>query len=176
MEKKYRKAIRIAITGPESTGKTSLATELASHYNTLWVPEFSRSYLEELGRPYNEEDLVKIAKGQRKWEKDRIPQAKNYLFCDTDMFVMKIWSLHKFGRVDEQIQNWLDKKEYSLYLLCYPDLQWTSDPLRENPDGGDYFFKEFESELKDASVDYVVIRGKGNERLQTAINAIDTRF
>ena len=61
--------IRIAITGPESTGKSTLARQLAEHYQTTWVPEFARVYLDQLGRPYEEGDLVSIAKGQLQAEK-----------------------------------------------------------------------------------------------------------
>ncbi len=176
MEKKSGKIIRVALTGPESTGKTSLASELAGHYNTVWVPEYAREYLEGTGHKYEEQDLLRIAKGQRRLEKNLIDKANRYIFCDTEMLVIKLWGLHKYGRVDEKIEKWIAKKPYHLYLLCYPDLQWASDPLRENPEGGDYFFKQFENELKRSGFDYEVIRGNGNERLMTAVDAIDNRF
>ncbi|MFK8006949.1 MAG: AAA family ATPase [Saprospiraceae bacterium] len=59
---------KIILTGPESTGKSTLARQLAQVYNTVWVPEFARTYLEGLNRPYRGDDLLKIAKGQRDLE------------------------------------------------------------------------------------------------------------
>ena len=176
MEKKTGKIIRISLTGPESTGKTSLAAELAAHYNTIWVPEFSRKYLDERGGFYTEDDLLVIARGQRKAERNLIEQANHFLFCDTDMFVMKIWAMQKYGHVPEKIEKWTREEAHDLYLLCYPDLQWESDPLRENPTGGIHFFQAFEEELQKVGVEYAIISGKGNDRSNCAIEAVEKRF
>jgi nicotinamide riboside kinase len=79
---------RILFTGPESTGKSALATRLAEEWDTVWVPEYARTYLEQLGRSYNEADLLNIAKGQLQWEDQYAEKATDFLFIDTGMLVM----------------------------------------------------------------------------------------
>ncbi len=80
--------IKITIIGPESTGKTTLTQQLAHHYQTSWVREYARSYIENLNRPYEESDLVEMAKGQIEAERQAAKKARKYLFCDTDLRVI----------------------------------------------------------------------------------------
>ena len=54
----------ITIVGPESSGKTTLARQLAADLGCPWVPEYAREYLDGLGRTYEEDDLQIIARGQ----------------------------------------------------------------------------------------------------------------
>ncbi|MCD4735883.1 MAG: ATP-binding protein, partial [Bacteroidales bacterium] len=88
---------RIAITGPESTGKSRLSAQLAEHFNTVWAPEYAREYLQKIQRPYTQEDLLEIAKGQKRMHEKMMKFARNILFCDTEMLVIKIWSEFKYG-------------------------------------------------------------------------------
>ena len=167
---------RIAITGPESTGKSSLAEELACHFNTAWVPEFAREYLNRLGRPYGYDDLKHIARGQLELEKKQAAIAKEFLFCDTELFVIRIWSEHKFGKTDPWILEKLTEHLYDLYLLCDVDLPWVEDPLREHPHMREYFFNIYVNALEEASVPYGIIRGSGKERLNQAIKTMEHHF
>ncbi|MCK4569489.1 MAG: ATP-binding protein, partial [Bacteroidales bacterium] len=95
---KHKLTYRIAITGPESTGKSELAEQLAKHFNTVWVPEYSREYLRELSRSYGYDDILSIAKGQFEGEERMATKASGLLFCDTDFIVNKIWCIDKFGK------------------------------------------------------------------------------
>jgi NadR type nicotinamide-nucleotide adenylyltransferase len=165
--------LRIALTGPESTGKTTLAEQLAQHYNTAWVPERARTYLTELGKPYQEKDLLKIAQQQLAMEDEMARQAKGLLFCDTELLVMKIWSQVKYGRINDWILEELEKKRYDHYLLLYPDLPWTPDPQREHPHLREQMFRLYQGELKKRKRPYTIIQGEGEDRLQAAIRAID---
>lgn len=165
--------IKIAITGPESTGKSRLATGLAEHFNTLFVPEFARTYIDELARPYEQADLVEIARGQLSAEAEAEKKANDYLFCDTDMLVMKIWSLHRYGSCDPFILEALQKQNHDLYLLGDIDLPWEYDPQREHPHLRQYFFNWYRKELEEYGLRYSVVSGKGEERLQCAINAVE---
>lgn len=165
--------LRIALTGPESTGKTTLAEQLAHHYNTAWVPERARTYLTELGKPYKEKDLLLIAQEQMAMEDELAKKAKGLLFCDTELLVMKIWSQVKYGRVDEWILEELEKKRYDHYLLLYPDLPWTPDPQREHPHLREQMFRLYQGELKKRKRPYTIIQGEGEDRLQSAIRAIE---
>ena len=84
------KLIKIAITGPESTGKSQLAEELAAYYHTVFVPEYARGFIDRLDRPYNREDILEIAKGQIREEERTIQRATRMLFCDTELIVTKM--------------------------------------------------------------------------------------
>ena len=78
---------KIVVIGGESTGKSTLCEQLASHYETVWVTEFAREYLEQLGREYVEQDLLQIAKGQLNAEDEAITKANQFLFCDTVIYL-----------------------------------------------------------------------------------------
>jgi NadR type nicotinamide-nucleotide adenylyltransferase len=167
---------RIAVTGPESTGKSELAKQLASHFHTLWVPEFAREYLSGLGRNYEFEDIAKIARQQLETENTMADQAGNLLFCDTDMLVTKIWSLYKFGKCDPWIEEKVKSHRYDLYLLCDIDLPWAEDPLREHPGQRKELFSLYVEEIKQLDVSYAVISGTGRSRVNSAILAVMKAF
>ena len=164
---------KIAITGPESTGKSLLAEQLAAHYHTAWVPEYAREYLEKLGQQYEEEDILLIAQGQLDHEAIQLKKATNYLFCDTEMLVTKIWSEVKYYRCDPWILHTLENHRYDLYLLCDIDLPWQYDPLREHPFQRQFLFDLYFNELKNRRFPYTLVYGTGNNRLQSALKAIE---
>lgn len=164
---------RISVTGPESTGKSWLAEQLASHYQTHWVTEFAREYLEENGPDYGPEDVVKIAKGQLEKEEKAALQCRKLLFCDTDMLVTKIWSEVVFGACPPWIEQQFTTHVYDLYLLCYPDIPWEADPLRENPENREELFWLYESALRKQGFPFRVVKGMGTQRLENAINFVE---
>jgi NadR type nicotinamide-nucleotide adenylyltransferase len=163
---------RIAIVGPECTGKTELARFLANHYHTVWVPEFAREYLETLGRPYQKSDLITIAHGQLHSEHTIAQTANRFVFCDTTLIVVKIWSEFKYGSCDPEIVTLMGKQVYDLHLLTDIDLPWEDDPLREHPNKRQELFKLYEEELKRTKTNYRIIRGHSIARRQAAIEAV----
>lgn len=167
---------RIAIVGPESTGKSRLSQELAHHYNTVWVPEYAREYLNELGRPYQKEDLLKIAEGQLRQEDELAASAGKRLFCDTNLIVIKIWSDVKYGECDARIVKWMNERRYDLHLLTDVDLPWEDDPLREHPEMRERLFELYEAELKTLNVDYKIVCGTHEKRLENAVKAVEDHF
>jgi NadR type nicotinamide-nucleotide adenylyltransferase len=167
------KIIRIAITGPESTGKSLLAQKLAKHYKSNYVRECARDYIKYLDRDYNYFDLLVIAQRQLFNEKQKEKLAHTYLFCDTELTVIKIWAMHRYKRCHPWILSKLDEIKYDLYLLCDIDLPWEFDPLREHPNMRKYFFDLYHQELTSRNLPFVVISGSGEERLQNAISAVD---
>lgn len=169
----HPKVKRIAIVGPECTGKTTLAEALAQHYQTVWVPEFARTYLDELGRPYTQEDLLDIAHGQIKWEDEYALQANNLLICDTNLLVIKIWSEFKYGNCHSEIIHAVHSRHYDLHLLTHPDVPWEDDPQREHPDKRDLLFSIYKREIERMNVAYTEIYGSPEERLEKAVSAID---
>ncbi len=167
-----KKVYKIAVTGPESTGKTKLSECLAGYFNTVWVPEYAREYLQKKGGNYDFGDIVKIAKGQKRREDEALRQASKFLICDTDPLVTKIWSEVVYGKVDPWIINEVENNPYDLYLLCYPDLPWEPDPLRENPDDRDKLFEIYYNELEKRNYNFKVIKGTGEERCKNAVSAV----
>lgn len=170
--------LRIAIVGPESSGKTTLTEALAQHYGCAYTEEYARSYLEGNGPGYVAEDLIHIASGQLLLEghAQRLTEEQNgdLLLCDTDMLTIRIWSEEKFGRCHSVLQQLANEVKYDHWLLCRPDIPWRADPLRENPHDRDRLFVVYEAMLKDLGRSCTIIEGAHDERMRIAIGTIDT--
>ena len=168
---------KIVVIGPESTGKSTLSQQLATELGTVYNPEHARGYLDAIGRPYEEEDLLQIAKGQLE-EEDRLTElARDYLICDTDLNVIKVWSESKYGCCNPHILEWIAQRQYDFYLLTYPDFPWLPDPQREHPDPADrlYFYNQYRDIVSQSGTPWIDIRGTEAERLATAIKAIEAQ-
>lgn len=165
---------KIVVIGPESTGKSTLSSQLAGYYRTEWVPEYARRYLEELAGDYREEDLLKIAKGQIALENTMARKAGELLICDTDLLVLKVWSDHKYGRTHPWILEQIASRYYDFYLLTDIDIPWEFDPQREHPELREYFFSLYKFHLQSLKKPFVVISGNSKERLNAARKAIDS--
>lgn len=168
---------RIVVTGPESSGKTTLAAALATHYGTVWVPEQSRPYLHTLQRPYEEGDLRRIGEQQVHMEDELVETVAMlrtpWIICDTDLITIRIWGEEKYGRSDPWIVQQTGQRPYALWLLCAPDMPWEPDPLRENPNDRDRLFDVYERTLRALGKPYVIMRGAHAERMRDAVRAID---
>ncbi|RAI94863.1 AAA family ATPase [Algoriphagus yeomjeoni] len=162
---------RILILGPESTGKSTLAADLANHFGEPWVPEYAREYLDNLGREYRYEDLVKIGKGQIELEDKLAEKANDYLFVDTDLRVIHIWSEHRFGKTDPWVLEQIATRKYDLILLTDTDLPWTPDPLREYPEleMRNYFLDLYTKLAKESGFPFFLISGNRDARLTKAL-------
>ena len=183
---------KIVVIGPESTGKSTLCQKLAAHYDTLWVPEYAREYLENNGPEYHYNDLLTIAKRQIDLETKITVELDNSLqnnsnntlndrptlFIDTDMYVMKVWAEFVYNQCHNWILNRIAERKYNLYLLCDIDLPWVEDPLREYPDQKIreklyYFYKEL---LVNQSTPWCNISGNYEERFEKATRFIKQSF
>ncbi len=167
--------MRVSLTGPESTGKSSLAAELAAHYGTAWVPEYARQYLTEKGLFYTLADLEHIAQGQLGTEDLAAAYATNLLFCDTDLLVLKIWAENAFGQCPPGLLAELGRPRYALSLLLAPDLPWQPDPLREHPDPAQrwHFYRLYRTELQERGWPFAEISGPPAQRFAQACAAVD---
>jgi NadR type nicotinamide-nucleotide adenylyltransferase len=163
---------KVVVIGPESTGKSTLCASLAEHYHCSWVPEFAREYLLALGRPYDYDDLLTIAKGQLAAEDEMTGRSKEkYLFIDTDMYVMKVWCEFVFGKCHSFILDQIVERKYDLYLLCNTDLPWIKDALREYPDPENRrkLFRIYKDLMINQHTPWAEISGLDEERLKQAI-------
>lgn len=159
--------IRIAVTGPESSGKTTLAKTLAEELNAVWIPEFSRDYLLERNGSYDKADLVVIAKGQvNSWNESK---DADLIICDTEMLVMKVWSDFKYGSTDPWILQALENQDFHHYFLCRPDIPWEEDPLREHPEQRDELFEIYLKELNDRELPFTIVEGNLEQRLNDCL-------
>ena len=154
---------RFAVTGPESSGKTTLAIALAEQYAGIFMPEFARGYLEQKNGVYSREDLDRIAEKQLAlWEE---VSAENLLFCDTEMLVLKIWSEFKYGRCSTFIFEAFGNQQFEHYFLCRPDIEWEEDPLRENPENREELFERYLTELKKQGLPFTIVEGNLENRI-----------
>ena len=161
---------RIAITGPESTGKTTITKQLAEHFQVKWFPEYAREYLTENGPMYERSDLLIIAKEQEKRRREN-EQNDQVAFYDTENIVIKVWSDFKYKTIDPKLIDLVKNQEFDYYFLSDPKgMKWEHDPLRENPLGRRTLFELYKKELEDHHYPYTVLSGNRSERIEKAIN------
>jgi NadR type nicotinamide-nucleotide adenylyltransferase len=167
---------KIVVIGPESTGKSTLCEQLAAKFKTLWIPEFARNYLLNLGRPYNYDDLLIIAKGQLEAE-DRLANLTTapVIFIDTDMYVMKVWCEFVFGKCHSFILDEIICRKYDAYLLCNTDLPWVADELREYPDpeSREQLYYMYKDLMINQQTPWFEITGNNENRLTRAIEFVN---
>ncbi|MET1056497.1 MAG: ATP-binding protein [Pedobacter sp.] len=165
---------KIAIVGPESTGKSTITKLLAKHYNTLWVAEFARYYCAALTAPCTMQDEINMFHGQVALEESVLAMAdKDFIFCDTTFLTVKIWSDEMLGETPQIVLDALTERTYDLYLLLDIDLPWEEDPLREFPHMREHFMNVWYKELNSLGANYVLVGGI-EDRFQNAVSAIDS--
>ena len=182
MEEKLRQkpsdCIKVVLFGPESTGKTTLSRQLARHYNSVWVREYAREYLQD---KWNNErktcevkDLLPIAKGQIALENDLAQKTNSVLICDTDLLETKVYSEEYYGGFcDPLLEKYALKNTYDLYFLTYIDSPWKADDLRDRPNEREEMFNAFKNALIKHNRPFVLLKGSKEERLKEAVKHID---
>jgi len=167
---------KVAIVGPESTGKTTLCRQLAEVFHGDWIPEAAREYISACQKPYTKEDVETIARQQIRLEEQMEKSLNQWLFCDTNLLVIKIWMEDVYGNCPDWILQECARRKYDLHLLMVPDLPWEPDPIRENPHRQEYFYELYEYEMKKSGVLWSQIKGSGAGRLEQAVKAIRKHF
>lgn len=182
MEEDYKQRpvdlVKVVLFGPESTGKTTLAMMLSQHYNTAWVPEFAREYLQvkwdKERKTCEEKDLLPIARGQMRLENQLAEKANRILICDTDLLETKVYSEQYYGAKTHPIlDRYATLNSYDLYLLTNIDIPWEEDDLRDRPQLREEMFIAFKEALINHSRPYVVLSGNLQDRMGLAIQEID---
>lgn len=167
---------KIVFTGPESTGKSTLAKLLAKHFSSEWVKEYAREYLEEIDKPYEFSDVIKMAEIQLKKEQEAKISTTNHLFLDTDLTVFKVWINEKYNQKVDWIEDEISSSKNKIYFLCDIDIPWQADPLREHPNIKDRqrIFNSYVELLKQNNFEYHIISGNLETRLKKCIEIVDS--
>ena len=165
--------VRVCLIGPHSTGKSTLARELAAHYATQWVAEYARDYALAAGRELTADDVPRIAAGQLANE-ERAAGAE-LLILDTDLLSTVVYSRPYYGTCVEWIEQQARERRADLYLLMDVDTPFVDDPARDSADVREELFAKFRDALTECGAEFVVIRGTWDERKNAAIAAIADR-
>jgi NadR type nicotinamide-nucleotide adenylyltransferase len=171
-------ARRVLLFGPESTGKTTLAQQLAAHFGTSFVAEWAREMLDIKGSEVEESDIAPIVLGQMQREEEAALRCNRVVFCDTDTVTTTIYARYFYGSCAPWVQRLADERisRYDLILFCDTDIPWQHDPQRdpdhEKPEFRKYFRGLFEAELTSRRLPFRILRGQGEERLQNAIRFV----
>jgi nicotinamide riboside kinase len=167
-------SIKIAVVGPESCGKSTLAKQLTVLLEGILVPEFARFYLENKAGKYHLEDLIHIHEKQLELEQDALSRGNRFIVCDTTPLVIEIWATEVFGKIPSEISNSHQPHSYAFYLLCAPDIPWVPDRLRENPNDRERLFVLYQKKIDELKVPYGIVTGQSHQRLLNAYGLIKT--
>ncbi|UAB76211.1 AAA family ATPase [Mesoflavibacter sp. SCSIO 43206] len=178
LKQQLSNCIKVVLFGPESTGKTTLSIQLARYYNSVWVPEYAREYLQN---KWNNErktcepkDLLPIAIGQMQLENTLAQKTDSVLICDTDLLETKVYSEEYYsGTCDPLLEKYALKNTYDLYFLTYIDTPWEADDLRDKPEERQEMFEAFEAALIKYNKPYVLLKGDKQTRLALATKHIN---
>jgi nicotinamide riboside kinase len=166
----------VVISGPESTGKSTLTMELAHHFSVSGVAEYARDYVERLKRPYNVNDVETIARRQVAVYKQmqRHKAIHETVFFDTFLIITKVWFQEVFKFCPVWLHQAIKENIPDLVLLCSPDISWTPDGIRENPERRGYLFDCYRHELGLYGISFKVVDGIGPQRLENAISVVNS--
>ena len=165
---------RVVVIGAESTGKTTIATQLAQHYRTAWAPEYLRTFVEENGRLPVAQDVHAVAAGHLA-QQDRLLSASSaVLFLDTDLVLTCIYQQHYFGSCPSWLHRQAVHHAADLYLVTQPDFPWVADPgQREGPDVQAAIHARLLAEMCREGFRYELLGGPVASRLAVSIGYVD---
>ena len=171
-------AKRVCIVGAESTGTTTLAEDLARHYNTVWVPEYGRFYSAgklhgDVHAVWRSEEFTYIAEAQAKLEDTLTESSNGLIICDTDPFATSIWHERYMGERSAVVEKIANSRHYDLYLLTGDEIPFVHDGLRDGEHIRHDMHKTFVSRLTESKRPFILMTGSREERLTKAIQIID---
>jgi NadR type nicotinamide-nucleotide adenylyltransferase len=170
---------RVCAVGAESTGTTTIARDLAAHYETVWVPEYGRGYYEDRVRDrgaegrWTTDEFVQIAREQARIEDLGALVADRVLVCDTDPFATEIWHERYMGKPSPEVAVVAAGRRCDLYLLTGVDIPFVQDGFRDGEGIRDWMHRRFREELERRGKPYVLLEGDRQTRLSHAIERVD---
>jgi NadR type nicotinamide-nucleotide adenylyltransferase len=178
---------RVVLVGAESTGKTTLAQQLADHFQTVWVPEYGREHWEkkvsgltssEASPSWSTEEFIHIAQEQKRREDLSARQCNRILFCDTNAFATGTWYERYFHTRHALVDSIGQQSKADLYFLTAPDVPFVQDGFRDGQHIRTWMHNRFAEQLtnlyqRDPTVRIVQIYGSFEQRLATAIASVD---
>ncbi len=185
MEERFKQfpsdIVKVVLFGPESTGKTTLSQDLADHYDTLWVPEYAREYLQDKWdreqKTCEPHDLLPIAEGQMRLENEFTKKVDQLLICDTDLLETMVYSeAYYLGYSDPLLKKFALENTYDLYLLTYIDTPWVKDDLRDKPGEREKMYHYFKGTLEKFERNFIILKGDRKTRLEEAVKHIDKQL
>jgi nicotinamide riboside kinase len=159
------------LTGPESSGKSTLAEALSAALHAPCVPEFARVYLQGLGRDYFPAEVDRMERGQYAWEQWYGAGGNMPLVLDTDWTVYYVWRKYTLKQ-DPVLLVEAPQTQHKFYFLCRPDFPWQPDPLREHPQEQLPLFEEYVALLESRGLPYAVLEGSVAQRIEKALGII----
>lgn len=166
--------VRVAIVGPESSGKSTLSAGLAARFGTCFVPEASRAYYDAKGVVYEIGDILPIARAQKAAEEEAARSARGLLFLDTDLLTITVWSHVLYGGCPKEAETLAAAQHVDLTLLLCSDLPWSFDPQRCHPELAqrEDFFDRLRAGLLRLGRRFTLVSGAGPSRLAAAESAV----
>lgn len=164
--------ITVCLTGPESTGKTTVAQALGRHFEAPVVPEVARDYMSGRG-DYTPSDVLEIARRQLALEARARAETRGLLVLDTDVLVLAVWWHERYGALPPLLEEALEERSPRIYLLARPDIPWAADPLREHPFERERLFERYRALLAAADFPHALVEGSGMVRVEGAVRAVE---
>lgn len=165
---------RIVVTGPECTGKTTLAREIGDALGAPVVAEAARLFAEWHAGPLSLATVAPIARLSMQLEDEALAVAGPgaVLVRDTDLISTVVYSRHYYGTVEPWIADEAARRRADLYLLCAPDIPWVADGIRDRPMQREELYTLFERRLAGSGAPVAPIAGLGPARAELAMAAI----
>lgn len=166
--------IKVVVTGPESTGKTTLSKALAEKLKADFYPETAREYMENLKRPYIFDDVLKVAEIQKVAIENASQSANQLIIFDTHMIITRVWFEVVYHQCPKWIISFSENLDVDLFLICNTDIPWVPDEVREN--GGEkreWLLKRYIELIGKLGYRHEIISGNFSNRMKKSISAID---
>ena len=161
----------MALTGAESTGKTTLAHALAEALPGRLVTEASRDLLPP-GAVYDVDDVVAIGREQNRRETTALQLTRGWVVADTDLLVIRIWLQERFHVWPEALEQLWRLQTPRVWILTAPDIPWEPDPLRENPHDRERLHGLYRQYLSASKIPWIEVRGSVESRLEQALRFV----
>jgi len=171
-------ALRIAILGAESTGKTALAHALAERIRTLTglrtrcVGEWLRDWCAQAGRTPHRDEQMAIARHQHALI-DAAAAECDVVVCDTTAIMTAVYSAMLFDDPSIEAFAIAEQARCQVTLLTALDLPWVADGIqRDGPQVRMPVDTRVRALLQAHGIAWSLVAGLGEARVGSALDAV----